>query len=98
MIRFKCNFGKGTMEIEGKDIAELCENTAAISIAAGKKCECGSERIYPYHRNVDNNDFYSLRCADCGAELKISQRKKGGFFVRDEAKFEKYTPKSQPPA
>ena len=29
-------------------------------------------------RNVDGNDFFELRCIDCGAILAFGQHKKGG--------------------
>ena len=29
-------------------------------------------------RNVDGNDYYELRCNDCGAVLAFGQHKKGG--------------------
>ena len=43
-----------------------------------RKCgQCGKEDIIYEHRQVDGHDYYSLKCADCGAQLDFGQHKNG---------------------
>ena len=44
-----------------------------------EKCGlCGSNNLRFVVRNVEGNDYYELRCVDCGALLAFGQHKKGG--------------------
>ena len=47
---------------------------------------CKSTAIKHEHRNVDGNDYYNLRCSECGAELAFGQHKTGDtlFVKRDK--------------
>ena len=40
--------------------------------------KCESENIRFQVRNVDDNFYYELRCADCGSRLSFGSHKKGG--------------------
>lgn len=40
--------------------------------------KCGSEDIKYIVRNVDDNQYYELRCGKCGARLSFGVNKKGG--------------------
>lgn len=43
------------------------------------KCgKCGSESLKFVVRNVDDNEYFELRCMDCGAKLAFGSMKKGG--------------------
>ena len=43
------------------------------------KCgKCGSENLRFVVRTVDDNEYYELRCMDCGAKLAFGSMKKGG--------------------
>ena len=43
------------------------------------KCgKCGSENLRFIVRENDGNEFYELRCMDCGAKLAFGSHKKGG--------------------
>lgn len=39
---------------------------------------CDSNNIKFVVRNVEDNDYYEIRCLDCGAILTFGQHKKGG--------------------
>lgn len=43
------------------------------------KCgKCGSENLKFVVRTVDDNEYFELRCLDCGAKLSFGSMKKGG--------------------
>jgi DNA-directed RNA polymerase subunit RPC12/RpoP len=43
------------------------------------KCgKCGSENLKFVVRTVDENEYFELRCMDCGAKLAFGSMKKGG--------------------
>lgn len=67
-------------EVEGEGQKEIFKELAAIQEIFGEtKCGvCGSENIKFVVRAVDDNEYYELRCMDCGAVLAFGQHKKGG--------------------
>lgn len=78
-IFYKVN-DKLTFELEGEGQKEIFKELATIQeIFSEEKCGlCGSGNIRFVVRNVDGNDYYELRCIDCGAVLAFGQHKKGG--------------------
>tara|TARA_R100000005_G_C4945855_1_gene168414 strand:- start:596 stop:925 length:330 start_codon:yes stop_codon:yes gene_type:complete len=40
--------------------------------------KCGSENLRFVVRQNDGNEYYELRCLDCGAKLQYGVNKKGG--------------------
>ena len=40
--------------------------------------KCGGTNIKFVVRTVDDNEYFELRCADCGARLSFGANKKGG--------------------
>jgi hypothetical protein len=67
-------------ELDGAGQKELFKEIASIQEIFGEtKCGiCGSENIKFVVRVVDDNEYYELRCMDCGAILSYGQHKKGG--------------------
>ena len=67
-------------ELEASGQKEIFKELALIQeIFSEPKCGmCGSTNLKFVVRNVDGNDYYELRCADCGAILAFGQHKKGG--------------------
>lgn len=96
---------KLSFELSGEGQKEIFKELASLQEIFGEEsCGlCKSHNIRYVVRNVDGNDYYELRCADCGAILAFGQHKKGGtLFPRrkdDEGKWlpnrgwHKYTPK-----
>lgn len=96
---------KLSFELEGEGQKEIFKELSAIQEIFGEEsCGlCKSHNLRYVVRNVDDNDYYELRCADCGAILAFGQHKKGGtLFPRrkdDNGKWlpnrgwHKYTPK-----
>jgi hypothetical protein len=78
-IFYKVN-DKLTFELEGEGQKEIFKELSTIQeIFSEEKCGlCGSTNIRFVVRNVDGNDYYELRCLDCGAVLAFGQHKKGG--------------------
>lgn len=78
-VKYKVN-DKLEFELEGSGQKEVFKELAMIQEIFGEeKCGlCGSSNIKFVVRNVEGNDYYELRCADCGAVLAFGQHKKGG--------------------
>lgn len=73
-------------ELEGSGQKEIFKELALIQeIFAEEKCGlCGSTNLRFVVRSVEGNDYYELRCADCGAVLAFGQHKKGGTLFQKE--------------
>lgn len=71
---------KLSFELEGSGQKEIFKELALIEeIFAENKCGvCNKTNIRHMVRNVDDNNYYELRCSDCGAMLAFGQHKKGG--------------------
>ena len=71
---------KISFEIESEGQKELFKELATVQEIFGEsKCGvCGSENIKFVVRTVEDNEYYELRCMDCGATLSFGQHKKGG--------------------
>lgn len=67
-------------ELEGSGQKEVFKELATIQeIFSEDKCgQCNKNSIKYIVRNVDGNDYYELKCNDCGAVLSFGQHKKGG--------------------
>jgi hypothetical protein len=78
-VNYKAN-DKLEFELEGSGQKEIFKELALIQeIFSETKCGlCGSTNIRFIVRNVDGNDYYELKCNDCGAVLAFGQHKKGG--------------------
>lgn len=78
-VLYKAN-DKLTFELEGSGQKEIFKELAVIQeIFAEEKCGlCSSTNLRFIVRNVEGNDYYELRCVDCGAILAFGQHKKGG--------------------
>ncbi len=92
MITYKIKLGQGMLELSGT-FDEVSKMSALFGQLQGRKCDaCGGENIFLGHNENQGNNFYHVDCV-CGAKLKISQLKKGGFYIDASNKFEKYVPK-----
>jgi len=89
MVRLKTKVGKDVLEIESQSLKEICMASSLTGMFPDK-CACGSERIFLNHKSPKGNEYYGLKCKDCGAELNFHQRKEGGFYLKHEDKFQRY--------
>ena len=78
-VIYKAN-DKLQFELEASGQKEVFKELALIQeIFSETKCGmCGSTNLKFIVRSVEGNDYYELRCADCGAILSFGQHKKGG--------------------
>ena len=67
-------------ELEGSGQKEIFKELAIVQeIFSEKACGlCKNEALKYVVRNVDNNDYFELRCPACGGLLSFGQHKKGG--------------------
>jgi len=91
-ILYKAN-DRLQFELEGAGQKEVFKELAIIQeIFSEDKCgSCGKTSIKYVCRNVEGNDYYELRCNDCGSVLSFGQHKKGGtlFPKRKDEKNQK---------
>ncbi len=78
-LRYKVG-EKLEFELEGAGQKEIFKELAAIQEIFGEEAcgVCGSKNIKFIVRNIENNDYFELRCSDCSAILAFGQHKKGG--------------------
>jgi hypothetical protein len=93
-LKYKVN-EKLEFELEGNGQKEVFKELSTIQeIFAEDACGvCNKKDIRYIVRNVDGNDFYELRCIDCGAVLAFGQHKKGGtLFPKRKDENNNYLP------
>ena len=78
-VKFKPS-PKIEFELEGSGQKEVFKELATVQeIFSEERCgACKKDDIKYVVRNVDDNDYYELRCLSCGAALSFGQHKKGG--------------------
>lgn len=67
-------------EVEAGGQKEMFKELATLQEIFGEEeCQlCNKKNIRFVVRTVDDNDYFELRCGDCGAILSFGQHKKGG--------------------
>ncbi len=88
---YRTRNGRMMVKIDAKTQKDLFRDLAQFQsvFEADESCgRCGSAQVNFEVRTVDANDYYSLRCLDCGAELSFGQHKQGStlFPKRGENK------------
>lgn len=78
MAKFRINIGNTVVESEGSDLRDvIADFSRAAEVFSHSQCgHCQSQRVYPSHRKTSDGkyDYYSMKCADCGAELNFGVR------------------------
>jgi ribosomal protein L40E len=72
--------GSLSVEIEGETQKDLFKEIASFEEVFGVEAcgKCGSHNLRYVVRENDGNEYYELRCLDCGARLGFGVNKKGG--------------------
>ena len=79
-VNYKTSNGRISVEIEGDSQRDIFAEIARFQeVFEETKCgKCGSENLKFVVRTVDENEYFELRCMDCGAKLAFGSMKKGG--------------------
>tara|TARA_R100001132_G_C3194121_1_gene44621 strand:+ start:114 stop:443 length:330 start_codon:yes stop_codon:yes gene_type:complete len=78
----KVNYKVGnlTVEFESDTVREVFTQLSSFQEVFGEiKCgKCGSDNLRFVVRENEGNEYYEIRCQDCGAKLAFGSHKKGG--------------------
>jgi hypothetical protein len=79
-MKIKYNIGDITVELEGETQKDLFKQLSSFQEVFGERAcgKCKSEHLRFVVRENDGNEYYELKCADCGAKLAFGVNKKGG--------------------
>ena len=79
-VNYQTRNGRLSVELEGDSQRDIFQEIARFQeVFEETVCgKCGADNIRFVVRNVDDNLYYELRCADCGAKLSFGSHKKGG--------------------
>lgn len=82
----KIKIGSKSLEITGEgDNKQVIKNFSFWSQLPDKCGLCKSNNMALNYRSPKGNDYYGLKCLDCGADLNFGQYKQGGgFFLRSD--------------
>lgn len=81
MITLKIKIGQCMLEYQNADIKSI-HRFSAIYGMLPQKCDCcKSTNIFLSHKTPKGNDYYTIACKDCNAELTFHQKKEGGFYL-----------------
>ena len=75
--------GSLTITFEGETQKDIVKQLSSLEEVFGESVcgKCGSENLRWVVRENDGNEYYELRCLDCGAKLAFGVNKKGGGVV-----------------
>lgn len=77
-IKYRAN-NNLEFEIDGDGQKEIFKDLASLQEVFGEEnCGCCKKSNFRFVvRNVEDNDYYEIRCNECGAVLPFGQHKKG---------------------
>ena len=99
MVRIQLKVGKGvlTYEAEGMDIKSVHRFSSIYGMLPNKCDVCEKDDIFLSWKSPSGNDYYTIVCNDCGAELAFHQKKEGGFYLIKGEKMEVWQGNSDTP-
>ena len=79
-MKIKYVLGKLTVEFEADTVREVFGQLSSFQEVFGEiKCgKCSSDNLRFVVRENEGNEYYEVRCQDCGAKLAFGAHKKGG--------------------
>lgn len=96
MLTYKIRIGEGTLEFQADSLDKICRMSAVLGMIPSACSNCESQKVFLSHKNPGGNDYYVVKCKDCGAELLIRQKKAGGYYIKDDDKMSVYVKPDQP--
>jgi len=68
-----------SVELDGDDQKSIFKNLGAFQEVFDETtcAKCGSTHVRFITRMVEDNEYFEIRCLDCGATLSFGQTKKG---------------------
>jgi DNA-directed RNA polymerase subunit RPC12/RpoP len=80
MMEVTKKVGSLTITFEGETQKDIVKQLSSLEEVFGESAcgKCGSENLRWVVRENDGNEYYELRCLDCGAKLAFGVNKKGG--------------------
>lgn len=81
MFKMTVRIGDTTLEYQHADIKAIHRFSALYGAlpTTCNVCQCGE--VFLFHKAPKGNDYYSIKCRKCGAELNFHKKKTGGFYV-----------------
>jgi DNA-directed RNA polymerase subunit RPC12/RpoP len=80
------------LEFQANDVRDIHKFSSLYGLMPNRCDNCNSENIYLSYKNPKGNDYYTIACRDCGAELSLHQKKEGGFYLVAGEKMAIYSP------
>jgi DNA-directed RNA polymerase subunit RPC12/RpoP len=79
-MKLNYKLGNLTVEFECDTVKEVFGQLSTFQEVFGEtQCgKCGSENLRFVVRENDGNEYYEIRCNECGARLSFGVMKKGG--------------------
>ena len=90
MFTIKFKVGNGMLEYQAPDMKTIHKFSAIYGGMPDVCDNCKGKNIFLSHKSPKENDFYTLKCKDCGAELQFHQKKAGGMYLKYGEKMEVY--------
>jgi hypothetical protein len=79
-VKYTDRNGAFSVELEGDTQKDIFSQLAKFQEVFGESScgKCGSTNLKFVVRAIDDNEYFEIRCMDCGAKLAFGVHKKGG--------------------
>ena len=95
MFKIKLKIGKSMLEADFANMQQVHKFSAVYGWMPCVCDNCKSDDIFLSHKNPKGNDYFTVTCKNCGAELTLHQKKEGGFYVVNGEKMQVYQKQQQ---
>jgi len=77
-----------SFEFESNKLQDILKEISNIETSIGwELCgKCKSNNTFPNYRQVGSDDFYEIKCRDCGAVLQLGTHKEGQTLYKKKMK------------
>ena len=98
MFTIKMKFGSAMIEYQDTDIKKIHRFSSVWGMLPQICVCCKSPNVILYFKSPGGNDYYGVKCKDCGAEKMLHQHKEekgGGFYSKPKDKMEVWQGKKE---